>query len=170
MPPDANATCFECCGPVKPSRGRLRTPPTSQPRRARCHGPCRAPPVPQHTHASMQAYTECGSPPYPLPTASLHFAPSHSHTRFRFPLPPLPPSSPRHRPAATHHRSSRQGSQWKRARSPVLPRPTSLPESQRAGRILAFPRAVMNSAATTSPFDSSPSDEPLAPFFLKELP
>jgi hypothetical protein len=57
--------------------------------------------------------------------------------------------------------------------SALAPRcsPPNLITGVTAGRLLfSFSPSVVNNAATTSPFDSSPSGEPLAPFFHEELP
>jgi hypothetical protein len=76
-------------------------------------------------NARMQACKrtlERGSPPYPLPNMPLCFAPSHSRGRLRFPLSPLPPSSPRRRPPATPHQSPHRQAQWEQAPSSVARR------------------------------------------------
>jgi hypothetical protein len=87
-------------------------------------------------HARKRASTHSSVGRLRIPSPTRHCVLLlHTHAR-----PPLQPSSPHHRPAATHHRSSHQGSQRKCSSSPLLPLPTSSSESQRAGRILGFPR------------------------------
>jgi hypothetical protein len=92
-------------------------------------------------HACKHACTHSSMGRLRIPSPTHHCICSFTLTRMlHFPLPPLPPSSLHCHPTATHHRSSHQRSQWKHARSLVLPHPTSSPESQRADHSLAFPR------------------------------
>jgi hypothetical protein len=52
--------------------------------RARCHGPCHAPPVPQCTHVGVQAHTCAWVTSLSPPQCTITFAPSRSHARFVF--------------------------------------------------------------------------------------
>jgi hypothetical protein len=54
--------------------------------------------------------------------------------------------------------------------APRAPLPNLITEVTVSRLQFSFFPPVVNSAATTSPFDSSPSSEPLAPFFLEEMP
>jgi hypothetical protein len=71
---------------------------------------CRATEATARVHATGRRVKTSSKTPTPF----LSLAPS------LFPSSPLPPSLLHRRPAATHHRSHRQGSQWKRASSTVL--------------------------------------------------